>query len=49
VVWNPGQTIVTAIGLMMFLVFCGLVAHFVSRVLYNLKATNAEIHLNPFI
>jgi NADH-quinone oxidoreductase subunit H len=49
VVWNPGQTIVTAIGLVMFLVFCGLVAHFVSRVLYNLKATNAEIHLNPFI
>lgn len=49
VVWNPGQSVVSAIGLVMFLGFCGLVAHFVSRVLYNLKATNAEIHLNPFL
>jgi NADH-quinone oxidoreductase subunit H len=49
VVWDPGQMVVTAMGVVMFLAFCGLVFHFVSRVLYNLKATNAEIHLNPFL
>jgi hypothetical protein len=30
-------------------VFLAGVVHFVSRVRYNLKATHAEIHLNPFL
>ena len=36
-------------GIGMFLLFCGILYHFASRVLYNLRATNAEIHLNPFL
>jgi NADH-quinone oxidoreductase subunit H len=49
VVWNPGVAVQTVIGLIMFAVFLAGVVHFVSRVRYNLKATNAEIHLNPFL
>jgi NADH-quinone oxidoreductase subunit H len=49
VVWNPGVAVQTAIGLIMFAVFLAGVVHFVSRVRYNLKATHAEIHLNPFL
>jgi NADH-quinone oxidoreductase subunit H len=49
VVWNPSATLQTAIGLVMFAVFLAGVVHFVSRVRYNLKATHAEIHLNPFL
>jgi NADH-quinone oxidoreductase subunit H len=49
VVWNPGQMIQFVMGLVMFAIFMAGVVHFVSRVRYNLKATNAEIHLNPFL
>jgi len=36
-------------GIVMFVVFCALVLRFFSRVLYNLRETQAEIHLNPFL
>ncbi len=49
VVWNPGALAQELIGIAMFLIFCALVYHFASRVLYNLRATHAEIHLNPFL
>jgi NADH-quinone oxidoreductase subunit H len=49
VVWSPGLVAQEVIGFAMFLSFCGLVYHFASRVLYNLRATHAEIHLNPFL
>ncbi len=49
VVWSPGDRVQLAIGVVMFLVFCALVFRFFSRVLYNLRATQAEIHLNPFL
>jgi NADH-quinone oxidoreductase subunit H len=49
VVWSPGTMVQTVIGLVMFAVFIAGVVHFTSRVLYNLKATQAEIHLNPFL
>ncbi len=49
VVWNPGVLAQEVLGIAMFLSFCALVYHFVSRVLYNLRATHAEIHLNPFL
>jgi len=49
VVWSPGALVQELLGVAMFLFFCGLVYHFASRVLYNLRATHAEIHLNPFL
>ncbi len=49
VVWNPGATVQTAIGIVMFGIFLLGVWHFATRVIYNLRATQAEIHLNPFL
>jgi NADH-quinone oxidoreductase subunit H len=49
VLWSPGPMIQFAMGLVMFAIFMAGVVHFFSRVRYNLKATNAEIHLNPFL
>jgi len=55
VVWtgrlDPGyaRQMQHVIGGVMFLFFCGVVVHFLSRVRYNLKSTQAEIHLNPFL
>ncbi len=37
------------VGGIMFLFFCGVLVHFGWRVRYNLKSTQAEIHLNPFL
>jgi NADH-quinone oxidoreductase subunit H len=49
VVWSPGQTVQTALGLVMFAVFLAGVVHFVRRVVYNFRETHAELHLNPFL
>jgi NADH-quinone oxidoreductase subunit H len=49
VVLSPSRGVQQGLGGAMFLLFCGLVAYFWSRVLYNLRETRAEIHLNPFI
>ena len=49
VVWSPGRTVQLALGVGMFAIFCVGLGRFVSRVRYNLKATNADLRLNPFL
>jgi NADH-quinone oxidoreductase subunit H len=49
VVWNPGQAVQTAFGLVMFAIFLAGVVHFFRRVVYNFRETHAELHLNPFL
>jgi NADH-quinone oxidoreductase subunit H len=38
-----------ALGLVLFLGFVAVVLRFLARVMYNLRETQAEIHLNPFL
>jgi NADH-quinone oxidoreductase subunit H len=49
VVWSPGRTAQTAMGVGMFAIFCVGLARFAARVRYNLRATHAEVRLNPFL
>jgi len=49
VVWSPGRTVQTAIGVAMFAVFCVGLARFAQRIRYNLRATHADVRLNPFL
>jgi NADH-quinone oxidoreductase subunit H len=49
VLWNPGRTAQTAIGVGMFAVFCVGLARFAQRVRYNLRASGVEARLNPFL
>jgi NADH-quinone oxidoreductase subunit H len=49
VMWGPGRRVQLALGVGMFALFCLLVIRFAQRVRYNLKATGAEVHLNPFL
>ena len=49
VVWSPGRTAQTAMGVGMFAIFCVGLARFAARVRYNLRATNADLRLNPFL
>ena len=49
VMWSPGHTAQTAIGVGMFAVFCVGLVRFAQRVRYNLRATGAEVRANPFL
>ena len=49
VVWSPGRTAQTAMGVGMFAIFCVGLARFAQRVRYNLRATHADVRLNPFL
>jgi NADH-quinone oxidoreductase subunit H len=49
VLWSPVRVVQQMIGIGMFALFCAGVWHFFSRVRYNLRTTQAEIHLNPFL
>ena len=49
VVWSPGRTAQTVMGVGMFAVFCVALARFAQRVRYNLHAPQADARLNPFL
>ncbi len=49
VMWGPGRRVQLGLGVGMFALFCLLVLRFAQRVRYNLRATGAEVHLNPFL
>ncbi len=49
VVWSPGRTAQLVMGVGMFAIFCVGLARFAHRVRFNLKATRADIRLNPFL
>jgi len=49
VMWGPSRRVQLVLGVSMFALFCLLLVRFAARVRYNLKATGAEVHLNPFI
>jgi NADH-quinone oxidoreductase subunit H len=47
--WNPNATVRTVIAVATFGAFALLAAHFVRRVVYNFRAMQANLHVNPFI
>jgi NADH-quinone oxidoreductase subunit H len=49
VVWSPGRTAQLVLGVGMFAIFCVGLARFAQRVHFNLKATHADVRLNPFL
>jgi NADH-quinone oxidoreductase subunit H len=49
VVWSPGRNAQLVIGVGMFAIFCVGLARFAQRVRYNLRTTNADVRLNPFL
>jgi len=48
VLWSPGETVQTVIGLAMFALWVAIFGYFVSRVAYNLKNVSTH-HLNPYV
>jgi NADH-quinone oxidoreductase subunit H len=48
-VWTPSPQAQTVISLGVFGLFMLLVVYFFARVAYNLRAANAQLHLNPLL
>jgi NADH-quinone oxidoreductase subunit H len=48
VLWSPGETVQTVIGMAMFALWVAILGFFVSRVAYNLKNVSTH-HLNPYV
>jgi NADH-quinone oxidoreductase subunit H len=49
VLWSPGRPVQLLVSGAMVAIFCLGLLHFAQRVRYNLRATGARVHLNPFL
>ena len=49
VAWSPSGAAQRWIGVGMFAIACAGIVRFAQRVLYNLRATHADVRLNPFL
>jgi NADH-quinone oxidoreductase subunit H len=49
IIWNPQGVVLLAISGATFALFVVMMFHFVRRVAYNMRAMQAQVHLNPFI